>query len=139
MVNTSTKFSARLFTDGGARGNPGPAAIGGVFYDGDNKIADFSEHIGETTNNQAEYQALEHGLKLALNNNIQELECYLDSELVVKQLNKEYKVKDKALGKIFVKVWNLSLKFKKISFVHVRREQNKEADALVNKALDEQV
>ncbi|MBT4516494.1 MAG: ribonuclease HI family protein [Candidatus Komeilibacteria bacterium] len=139
MVNTTTPLSARLFTDGGARGNPGPAAIGGVFYDGDNKIADFSKYIGETTNNQAEYQALEHGLKLAIKNNIKELECYLDSELVVKQLNKEYKVKNKELAKIFVKTWNLSLKFKKISFAHVRREYNKEADALVNKALDEQV
>ena len=127
---------AKLFTDGGARGNPGPAAIGGVFYEGEKKIADFSKYIGDATNNQAEYQALEHGLKLAIKNNITELECYLDSELVVKQLNKEYKVKDKNLAKIFVKVWNLSLKFKRISFVHVRREQNKKADALVNKALD---
>jgi len=129
----------KLFTDGGSRGNPGPAAIGGVFYDGKNKLADFSKYIGATTNNQAEYQALEHGLKLAIKNNIKELACYLDSELVVKQVNKEYKVKDKALAKIFVKVWNLSLKFKQISFTHVRREYNKEADALVNKALDEQV
>lgn len=127
---------AKLFTDGGARGNPGPAAIGGVIYDGQNKIADFSQYIGQTTNNQAEYQALLKGLDLALENNIQNLECFLDSELVVKQMNKEYKVKDKELAKIFVKVYNLSLKFKKISFSHVRREYNKEADALVNKALD---
>lgn len=127
---------ARLFTDGGARGNPGPAAIGGVMYDGKNKIADFSQYIGQTTNNQAEYQALLKGLDLALENNIQNLECFLDSELVVKQMNKEYKVKDKELAKIFVKVYNLSLKFKKISFSHVRREYNKEADTLVNKALD---
>ncbi|MFA6466425.1 MAG: ribonuclease HI family protein [Patescibacteria group bacterium] len=127
---------ARLFTDGGARGNPGPAAIGGVIYDGKNKIADFSQYIGQTTNNQAEYQALLKGLDLALSNNIQNLECFLDSELVVKQMNKEYKVKDKELAKIFVKVYNLSLKFKKISFSHIRREYNKEADALVNKALD---
>lgn len=128
---------ARLFTDGGARGNPGPAAIGGVIYDGKNKIADFSSCIGQTTNNQAEYQALLKGLDLALANNIKDLECFLDSELVVKQMNKEYKVKDKELAKIFVKVYNLSLKFKQISFSHVRREYNKEADALVNKALDE--
>ncbi|MFA6308091.1 MAG: RNase H family protein, partial [Patescibacteria group bacterium] len=68
----------KLFTDGGSRGNPGPAAIGGVFFAGDNKIADFSKYIGETTNNQAEYQALEHGLKLAIKNNITDLKCYLD-------------------------------------------------------------
>jgi ribonuclease HI len=127
----------KLFTDGGARGNPGPAGIGGVFYKDDSKIADFSKYIGETTNNQAEYQALEHGLKLAIKNNIEELECYLDSELVVKQLNKEYKVKNKELAIVFVRVWNLSLKFKKITFAHVRREYNKEADSLVNIALDE--
>jgi len=129
----------KLFTDGGARGNPGPAAIGGVIFDGKNNLAQFSKYIGEATNNQAEYQAIEEGLNLALDNNIKELECYLDSELVVKQLNKEYKVKDKELAKVFVRVWNLSLKFKKISFNHVRREYNKDADALVNKALDEQV
>lgn len=126
----------KLFTDGGARGNPGPAAIGGVLYDGDNKLAEFSEYIGETTNNQAEYQALLKGLNLALENNVTELDCYLDSELVVRQLKKEYKVKDKDLAKIFVKVWNLSLKFKSISFKHVKRELNKEADKLVNVALD---
>ena len=136
MVSNSTKLEARLFTDGGARGNPGPAAIGGVLYRGKEKINTFSEYIGETTNNQAEYAALIKGLELALATNIKELACYLDSELVVKQLNKEYKVKEAGLAKIFVKAWNLSGQFKKISFSHVRRELNKEADALVNKALD---
>ena len=132
-----TKF--KLFTDGGARGNPGPAAIGGVIYNADKEIASFSEYIGETTNNQAEYKAIVRGLELALENNIENLECYLDSELVVKQINKEYKVKDKNLAKIFVKLWNLTLKFKKITFAHVRREKNKRADVLVNQALDEQL
>lgn len=136
MASTSTKLSTRLFTDGGARGNPGPAAIGGVLYDGQKKLGEFSKYIGETTNNQAEYQAIEEGLKLALKNNIINLKCYLDSELVVKQLNKQYKVKDKNLAKNFVKVWNLSLQFKDIGFFHVRRELNKEADKLVNQALD---
>lgn len=136
MVSHLTKAEARLFTDGGARGNPGPAAIGGVLYQGKEKINTFSEYIGETTNNQAEYAALIKGLELALKNNIKELDCYLDSELVVKQLRKEYKVKEAGLAKIFVKAWNLAIQFKKISFKHVRRELNKEADALVNKALD---
>lgn len=126
----------KLFTDGGARGNPGPAAIGGVLYNGDKEIKTFSVFIGNTTNNQAEYQALLKGLELAHKEDLEELACFLDSELVVKQLNKEYRVKDKELAKIFVKVWNLSLKFKKISFSHVRRELNKEADRLVNLALD---
>lgn len=136
MVNNSVKSTARLFTDGGARGNPGQAAIGGVIYLGDKKIAIFSEYIGETTNNQAEYAALIKGLEVALVNKIKELNCYLDSELVVKQLNKEYKVKEASLAKIFVKAWNLALQFKKITFTHVPRGLNKEADALVNKALD---
>lgn len=129
----------KLFTDGGARGNPGPAAIGGVLLDGNKRIAEFSEYIGETTNNQAEYQALIKGLEVALDNDVKELDCFLDSELVVKQLNKEYKVKDKELAKVFVRIWNLTLKFKKITFSHVRRELNKEADALVNQALDKQL
>lgn len=126
----------KLFTDGGSRGNPGPAAIGGVLYQDEQEIAHFSEYIGETTNNQAEYKALLTGLELAQKHRIQELECFLDSELVVKQLNKEYRVKDPDLAKLFVKVWNLSQEFSKISFSHVRRELNKEADRLVNLALD---
>ncbi len=130
---------ARLFTDGGARGNPGPAAIGGVLYLSGKKIESFSQFIGETTNNQAEYQALIYGLESALKHKIEELDCFLDSELVVKQLNKEYKVKDKDLAKVFVRIWNLSLKFKKIQFSHIPRSQNKEADRLVNLALDRQI
>ncbi len=129
----------KLFTDGGARGNPGPAAIGGVLYQDEKVLDSFSEYIGKATNNQAEYKAVLAGIELAIKNELSELECFLDSELVVEQLNKRYKVKDKELAKIFVKVWNLSLKFKKISFTHVRREKNKAADTLVNKALDEQV
>lgn len=128
--------TAKLFTDGGARGNPGPAAIGAVLLDENQIIGEVSKYIGETTNNQAEYQALLAGLSLALANKIEQLICFLDSELVVKQMRQEYKVKDKELQKIFVKVWNESLKFKKISYQHVPREQNKLADALVNKALD---
>jgi len=129
----------KLFTDGGSRGNPGPSAIGAVLYDEDKEIDSVAEYIGEGTNNQAEYQALIAGLNLALKRNIKELDCYLDSELVVKQLNREYKVKDKELAKIFVKIWNLSLQFKKITFTHVRREKNKRADELVNQALDEEI
>jgi len=78
-------------------------------------------------------------VELALENGISELECFLDSELIVEQLNKRYKVKDKELAKLFVKVWNMTMKFKNITFTHVRREKNKAADALVNKALDEKL
>lgn len=130
-------MKTKLFTDGGARGNPGPAAIGGVLYQGEKEIAHFSQYIGETTNNQAEYKALLAGLELARKHQVTDLECFLDSELVVKQLKKEYKVKDAELAKLFVKVWNLSQEFSGISFTHVRRELNKEADRLVNLALDQ--
>lgn len=132
-------MSHTLFTDGGARGNPGPAAIGIVLKDEHGKIVEeLGETIGNTTNNQAEYAALLKGLEVAQKNNIQELDCYLDSELVVKQLKQEYKVKDKKLGVIFIKVWNASKGFKAISFNHVPRSQNKKADQLVNNALDKE-
>ncbi|PLX25579.1 ribonuclease H [Candidatus Parcubacteria bacterium] len=131
-------MSYKLFTDGGARGNPGPAAIGAVLYQNDQEIATVSEYIGEATNNQAEYRAILAGVELALEKEVKDLECFLDSELIVEQLNQRYKVKDKELAKLFVKVWNLTLKFDKISFVHVRLEKNKRADQLVNQALDKQ-
>ena len=127
----------KLYTDGGARGNPGPAGIGGVLYDSENNIVgDFSVYLGVATNNQAEYKALLRGLELAKEKKIEDLECYLDSELVVKQLKREYKVKNKDLAILFVKAWNLSMGFKNISFNHVRREYNKVADALANEAMD---
>ncbi|HNZ86823.1 MAG TPA: ribonuclease HI family protein [bacterium] len=126
----------KLFTDGGSRGNPGPSAIGGVIYDGDKIIKQFSERIPETTNNQAEYRAIIRGLELAKKLNIKELNCYLDSELVTKQINREFKVKDKDLAVLFVKLWNIKQDFKKITFTHIFREQNYLADKLVNQALD---
>ncbi len=134
MIQAKTRF--KLFTDGGSRGNPGPAAIGGVIYENDQEIAHFSKYLGTGTNNQAEYTALLTGLELAKKHKINNLQCFLDSELVVKQLNKEYRVKDADLAKLFVKVWNLAQEFENVSFNHVRREFNKEADRLVNLALD---
>lgn len=126
-----------MFSDGGARGNPGPAGIGVVLLnDKKEVIEEISRYIGETTNNQAEYLALLAGLNKAVELKASEVECFLDSELVVKQLNKQYKVRDKNLAEQFVKVWNLLSNFKKISFKHIYREQNKEADRLVNEAID---
>jgi len=127
---------AILHTDGGARGNPGPAGIGAVLKI-DDKEKVFKRYIGETTNNKAEYQALLLGLREAKEHGASEVECYLDSELVVKQMRREYKVKDKDLAALFVKVWNLLPEFKKVSFHHIRREQNKLADRLANEAMDE--
>ena len=126
-----------IHSDGGARGNPGPAGIGAVLNNekGD-VLAEISKYLGETTNNQAEYKALIAGLEKAKELKAEELECYLDSELVVKQLNREYKVKNAELAPLFLKVHNLSLSFKKIRFIHIRREQNKVADLLANEAMD---
>jgi len=130
----------KIFSDGGARGNPGPAGIGAVVFDEKDEIlSTHKKYIGETTNNQAEYKALILGLEEALKLKPQEVECFLDSELVVKQVRREYKVKNKELAKRFVEVWNLSQKFQKITFFHVRREKNTIADGLVNEAIDEKM
>jgi len=127
----------KIYTDGGARGNPGPAGIGVVIKDENDKvIKEYDKYIGHATNNVAEYMAIIKGLELARDIKAEEIHCYLDSELVVKQIKQEYKVKDPNLQKLFVKVWNLKLGFKNISFTHIRRESNIMADALVNKALD---
>lgn len=128
-----------LYTDGGARGNPGPAGIGIVLLREGKIVAEEGRYIGETTNNQAEYQSLILGLEKAKALGAKEVECRMDSELVVKQMNREYKVRDADLAPLFVKVWNLSLSFQKISFHHVPREQNKQADKMVNEAIDKTV
>lgn len=131
--------SVRIFTDGGARGNPGPAAIGVVIQDNESAgCVEHGEYIGATTNNQAEYRALLWALERALQIGAREAHCFLDSELVVKQLKREYRVRDRALGEIFMKIWNLVQHFEKITFTHIPRSKNKQADFLVNKALDEQ-
>ncbi len=124
--------------DGGARGNPGPAAIGYVIKNEKGKVLHGEgKYIGETTNNQAEYQAVVFALEKAKELGGTELEFNLDSELVVKQLKGEYKVKNQELAQQFLKIYNLQHHFKKIVYKHLYREQNTEADALVNKALDE--
>lgn len=130
-----------IFTDGGSRGNPGPAAVGAVIdIDGEKKR--YGECIGHATNNEAEYAALIFALKktkqLVGKNNTKKttLRCVSDSELMVKQLNGEYKLKDENIQKNFIEIWNLKLDFGEVSFEHTRRENNKEADAMVNEALD---
>jgi ribonuclease HI len=127
-----------IYTDGGARNNPGPAGIGAVLLDEKgNEVASLSKYIGEATNNQAEYKAVIAALEKAKELGVEELEFYLDSELVVRQLNREYRVKDKDLAPLFVQIYNAALGFKKVSFNHVPREQNKKADRLVNLAIDQ--
>jgi ribonuclease HI len=124
-------------TDGGARGNPGPAGIGVVFSDENGEIvARFKKYIGETTNNVAEYAALLYGLEKAQDFEYERILCRLDSELVVKQLNKEYKIKNEELKVFYNKILDLTF-FKNIQFIHVPRAKNAEADKLVNEAVDE--
>jgi ribonuclease HI len=126
-----------IYSDGGARGNPGPAGIGAVLYNENKRVvAEVAEFLGVTTNNQAEYRALIAALKKAASLGATEADCYLDSELVVKQLNREYRVKDKDLAPLFLEIHNLSLNFRKITYTHIPRERNKEADRLANAAMD---
>lgn len=124
------------YTDGGARGNPGPAGIGIVIMEDDRVVDSFGRYIGETTNNQAEYQALIAALARASELGAEDVECKLDSELVVKQMRHEYKVRDAGLQPLFLRAWNLSVGFKKATFHHIRRELNAAADAEVNAAID---
>ena len=125
-----------IHTDGGARGNPGPAGIGAVLdFAGHQKF--FKEYIGETTNNQAEYRAVILGLEKAKELGAEEVDVFLDSELVQQQLNQKYKVKNIDLQPLFVQAWNLGMNFKKVKYIHVGRNDNKLADKLVNEALDE--
>jgi ribonuclease HI len=131
-------------TDGGARGNPGPAGIGVVMVDeGGLLLKEFGEYIGETTNNVAEYQALIRALeetqKLLGTNAEVPVEIRMDSELVVRQMEGRYKVKEPTLKLKFLRVKELLQKIPATSFVHVRREQNKRADELVNEAIDARV
>jgi ribonuclease HI len=128
-----------IYTDGGSRGNPGPAAIGAVLKDEAGfLVAEISECIGVTTNNQAEYRAVVAAIEKAKELGAKELDFFLDSELVVKQLKREYKVRDKDLAPLFMKIYNAMMGFEKVTFTHVRREFNTEADKLVNEALDKE-
>lgn len=126
-----------IYTDGGARGNPGPAATGVVIKNAKDKtIASYGEYLGEQTNNYAEYSALISGLKKAKALGATEVDCVLDSELVTKQMKLEYKVKEPTLQKLFIQVYNLATQFKKVTYRHTLRHNNKEADAEVNAILD---
>lgn len=125
-----------IYTDGGSRGNPGLAAIGFVIFNED-KLVDFGgECIGIATNNVAEYTALYKGLITALKNGIDSLNCYMDSELIVKQLKGEYKVKNDDMIVLNKKVKDIISKFNSFEIFHVERSKNSFADKLVNIALD---
>jgi len=128
---------AKLSTDGGARGNPGPAAFGYVLETDDGTVLDArGEAIGVATNNVAEYRALIAGLEAALERGVNELEVVSDSELVVKQMRGEYKVKNAALRELSLQAARLARKLDHVVYTAVRREHNELADRLVNEALD---
>jgi ribonuclease HI len=128
---------ARLFTDGGARGNPGPAAAAYVLEADDGTVLDArGETIGVATNNVAEYRALVAGLEKAVELGIDELEVVSDSELLVKQMNGEYRVKNAALIELSLDAAHLARKISRIRYRAVRRAENELADSLVNEALD---
>jgi len=130
----------KIFTDGGSRGNPGPAAIGAVVFDleGGKKIFEISKCIGSATNNVAEYSAIEAALDWVLEQgDSASIDFFLDSELVQRQLSGVYKVKDPILRQIFLRIRSKIVGLKgQVTFAHVRREFNAEADALLNQALD---
>ncbi len=138
------KFS--IYTDGGARGNPGPAAGGVVVCNekGD-AVKKYSKYFGDNvTNNEAEYGAVIFALEKfkavfgkALAKTA-EINIYTDSELLVKQINAEYKIENEKLVPLFIKLWNLRIDFKKVKVNYIPREKNKEADKLVNERLDEE-
>jgi ribonuclease HI len=131
---------AKLFGDGGSRGNPGPAAYGYVILDMDDKVVkQEGVYIGDTTNNQAEYQSLKYGLESALALGVKELEVYMDSQLVINQINGLYKVRNQELKPHYERIKILTQEFDNISFTHVPRELNKLADAMVNQALDARI
>jgi ribonuclease HI len=128
---------ARLFTDGGSRGNPGPAAYAFVLETADGTVLDArGETIGVATNNVAEYSALVAGLERAVELGVDDLEVVSDSELLVKQMRGEYRVKNRALQDLFLDASRLARRIHRVSYTAVRREHNELADSLVNEALD---
>jgi len=128
----------KIFTDGAARGNPGPAACGAIFYDERGEILDgFSKKLGNATNNQAEYWAIICALEIVEKKYLgSEIEIYMDSQLACEQLRGNYKIKNEGLGKLLIKVKNLETKIGKIIYNYIPREKNKNADRLVNGVLD---
>ncbi len=137
------KHKLLIYTDGGSRGNPGPAAVG-VVIEGLGQDRKYGEYIGITTNNEAEYKAAIIALKKVKQligsggAGEAQVEFMVDSELLAKQFNGEYKIKDANLQTLFMELWNLKLDFNKVTFTHILRGRNKEADKLVNEVLDKE-
>lgn len=130
-------MSWQLFTDGGSRGNPGPGACAYVLYNSAGKVQEkCGKYLGVVTNNQAEYDGLLFGLEAAQKLQIDDLSCFLDSELVVKQLNGEYRIKDGGLKVKALQILKIKAAMDQVTFNHIPRAKNFLADKLVNDTLD---
>lgn len=132
-----------VYTDGGSRGNPGPAGVGVVVCnEKKQKIKEYSKEIGTRTNNEAEYEAVILALQKVKQlfgkekTKNYEIEFRIDSELVARQLGGKYKIMEEKLFPLFIKIWNLKMDFGKINFIEIPREKNKDADRLANEAMD---
>lgn len=132
------EVQAVMHIDGGSRGNPGPAGAGVVIYSADDRteLYEAGFFLGEKTNNLAEYTALLEGLKALLDRNINRVEIFSDSQLMVRQISGEYRVKNAGLKPLFQEACGLIKKFQYCKIEHVRREKNKDADKLANMAMD---
>ena len=134
-----------IFTDGGSRGNPGPAALGVVIESSDKTLKkEYGESIGIATNNDAEYQAVIFALRKLKSLIGKEKAAHssvavnMDSELIERQLNGHFKISDERMGKYFIQIWNLKMDYDTVTFTHVYREANQAADRMVNAALDKE-
>lgn len=133
-----------IHTDGGARGNPGPAAIGVIIEGPAIGRKEYGEYLGTATNNQAEYQAVIFALKkvkhLLGSDKAKEslVEIFIDSELLTRQINGEYKIKENEIQKLFLEIWNARLDFGEVRFNYISRGENKAADKIVNQVLDKE-
>ncbi|MFA4844021.1 MAG: ribonuclease HI family protein [Candidatus Margulisiibacteriota bacterium] len=130
-------MKVQIFTDGAARGNPGPAGIGVVIRNEKEVLLEVADYIGKTTNNVAEYMALIRGLEEAIDLGERSVEVFADSELIVKQIKGEYKVKNEGLAPLFYNVKSLIRKFNHFTITHVPREANEHADRLSNQGIDD--
>ncbi len=129
---------SQLFTDGASRGNPGLAGAGAVIYnEHGGELCSLSRFLGTCTNNVAEYQALIHGIQMAGAAGCRQLDIFLDSELIVRQITGRYKVRDQTLKKLFTIVMELLTKFETFSMNHIPRAKNSRADELANQGIDE--
>jgi ribonuclease HI len=137
-ASNATASHAILWSDGAARGNPGPAGIGAILKSPNGEVlATESRFLGHTTNNIAEYRALLLGVTRALELGIENLEIRADSELLIKQLRGEYRVKNEGLKPLYAEAKQLLSRFRAVKLTHVRRELNVEADRLANRGIDE--